>query len=125
MPITTAVLDTMAATVLAAFPAKVFATRYLARTNASAPPVAYGPFAAKWEEFSDAIINGHGLIYHDRRIQVLRSDRMVKIPRSVVTWTPTLWDEVIDVDGEAWRVIDLGGGVHTPFLIPHVRRNPS
>jgi hypothetical protein len=42
-----------------------------------------------------------------------------------VTWTPTLYDEVIRANGEHWRVMNMHGGLGDPFWQFQGRRAPA
>lgn len=122
--LTTDMLNRMAATVFAAIPGQLLVTRYLHRVHTTDTPVAYGPFDAKWEDYSDHIVSLQSLVTRDQA-QVIRGDRQVRIPTSTITWTPTLFDEVLHPDGSHWRVKSILGGPLRPFYLLQVRAVPG
>ena len=58
---------------------------------------------------------------------VMRSDKVFCLRVPAVTWTLTLYDEVIRQDGSHWRVQPQGisGGPGHPFWALHTRRVPG
>jgi hypothetical protein len=116
-----ALLDQMATTVFSAFGGLLVPTSVRSRATASSVPVVYGPVAARWETYSERVLALHALLPRDD-MRVLSDDRQVRVPCTSVTWRPTLFDELLDASGMAWRVKRISGGPGQPFWCFQVRR---
>ncbi len=70
-------------------------------------------------QYSDHVTALHSLVPEG---QVRREDRQFRVAFAVVTWTPSLYDEVLRADGSLWRVLSIGGGGGRPWWILQVRK---
>jgi hypothetical protein len=94
---------------------------YCARATVSATPVDHAALEAHVEQYSDHAVAMAGLTA-DGRPTVLREDRQLRIRTALVTWTPTLADEVVRSDGSHWRVMSIRGGPGNPFYLLQGRK---
>ena len=94
---------------------------YRSRTHATATPVNYASLEVYIGFYSDHAIAMQALITGERPT-VLREDRRIRIPTAVVTWIPTLYDEVLRADGSHWRIMQVGGGSGNPFYLLQGRK---
>jgi hypothetical protein len=53
---------------------------------------------------------------------ILKEDRQMRVEFTLVTWTPTLFDEVVRTDGSRWRVISFTYGSKQPWYLFQMRR---
>lgn len=94
------------------------------RDTASADPVTYGPFEVTIGRYSDHVVAMAAMAAADRPL-VLRDDQRVLLPTHVVTWTPTIYTEVLREDETTWRVVPpITGGRGTPFYVLQIRKPP-
>lgn len=114
--LTQALMDRMATTAMRILPVRWERATYRARVTPSATPLEYGDLDVQFAEYSDHAIAMQGLISGDRPT-VLREDRVLRVPTAQVTWTPTLYDEVLRADGSHWKVMRASGGPGHPFWL--------
>lgn len=53
---------------------------------------------------------------------ILPTDQECRIPTSVVTWTPTDYDEIVRSDTTRWRIQSITGGPGYPFYVLQLRQ---
>ena len=123
--VTQATLNRMARTVQTLLPVRWETVVYRSRVTASGSTTDHAGLSVAFEEYSAHTIAMQGLIGGDRSTMVLREDRRIRIATADVTWTPTLYDEVLRVNGEHWRVMDVQGGPGSPFWQLRGRRGMS
>ena len=97
------------------------ATTYASRATLTSTPTLYGPFQALWQEYQDHYIAMQALLGSDA-VKVLREDKQVRVENSVVTWTPTLYDEIVHPDTSHWRILSIHGGTISPLWTFQVRK---
>lgn len=118
-----AVLDRAARDSMRMFGATCEVATYRSRATSTATPVDHPTLTIHVEAYSDQAIAMQSLISGDRPT-VLREDRRIRIPTASVTWTPTLYDEVLRADGSHWRVMSIAGGPGNPFYLLQGRKLP-
>ena len=124
MPLTQARMDHLATRGMALAVGRQETVTYRARTTASGAPIDHPGLSVVFEEYSTHYIAMQALLGGDRSTTVLREDRRIRIPTAEVTWTPTVYDEVVRANDEHWRVMDTHGGPGNPFWQLQGRRLP-
>lgn len=113
MSLTQAMLNSMAAAVAKAFPAKI-ETLTLHRVVAQGGSATdYEVENCKVEEYTEMEIDA---------IEILRTDRRFKFPVSGLSVTPTQWSALTRADDTEWQVISATGGSGTPWHVVQGRQ---
>lgn len=91
---------------------------YRAKATAQAVMTVY-TVQGRFTEYNEHVTALHGLVAEG---QVRREDRQFRLAVAVVTWTPSLYDEIVRADGSRWRVLSIGGGPGRPWYLLQVRK---
>ena len=90
---------------------------YYAKTTPGASPTIHTSLLVHFEQY---LLHELGTVVGQS--EILQSDRKVRIQTALVTWIPTLYDEMVRRDGTRWRVLSGGEGANRPWTFLPTRQ---